>query len=326
MKAVVCTRHGGLELLELQDLPSPEPGAGQVLIRVYAAGVNFPDTLIIKGTYQAKPDLPFTPGGEVAGIVLKVGVGVSHVKSGDRVLAAMIWGAFAEEALAEAWRVHPIPIEMDFPVAAGFTLTYGTSYHALKDRAALRKGETLLVLGASGGVGLAAIEIGKALGARVIAAASSEEKLELCTLYGADAAINYERGDLRSQIKKLTDGGGVNVVYDPVGGRYTDPALRSMAWRGRYLVVGFASGEIPNIALNLPLLKGCAVLGVYWGAFCRAEPENNALNMEELFALFRQGKLKPHLSEVFPMDQTTEALNCLTGRVVKGKVIIEMRV
>lgn len=324
MRAIVCTRLGGPDLLEFQNLPSPATGPGQVLIRVHAAGVNFPDTLIIQGTYQAKPNLPFTPGGEVAGVVLKVGEGVAHVQPGDRVLAAMTWGAFAEEVVAEAWRVHAIPPEMDFPIAAGFTLAYGTSYHGLKDRAALQSGETLLVLGASGGVGLTAIEIGKAFGARVIAAASNDEKLALCVQHGADETINYEREDLRQRIKDLTEGRGVDVVYDPVGGRFADPALRGMAWRGRYLVVGFASGEIPKIPLNLLLLKGCSAVGVYWGAFCREEPDNNARNMDELFALFRQGHLKPHVSATFPLDQTSQALDTVVSRKVQGKVVIEI--
>jgi NADPH:quinone reductase len=324
LRAIVCTRLGGPELLELQELPSPEPGPGEVLIRVEAAGVNFPDTLIIQGTYQAKPALPFTPGGEVAGTVVKTGSGVSGLSVGDRVLAAMTWGAFAEEVLAEAWRVHPIPSEMDFVTAAAFTLTYGTSYHALKDRAALRSGETLLVLGASGGVGLAAVEIGKAFGARVIAAASTEAKLALCIDHGADETIDYERDDMRQRIKELTDGRGVDVVYDPVGGRFTDPALRGMAWRGRYLVVGFAAGDIPRIPLNLLLLKGCAAVGVYWGAFCRAEPDTNARNMEELFALFQKERLRPCVSATFPLKRTDLALESIAGRSVHGKIVIEM--
>lgn len=300
----------------------PGPDKQQVLIEVHAAGVNFPDTLIIEGKYQYKPEFPFSPGGEVAGIVRAVGSAVVGIAPGDRVLAPLGWGGYAEAALAEAWRVLKIPDEMDFDTASAFVLTYGTSHHALKDRAQLAPKETLLVLGAAGGVGLAAIEIGKAMGARVIAAASSDEKLQVCREHGADECINYGRDDLREAIKALTDNRGVDVVYDPVGGDLCDPALRGMAWNGRYLVVGFASGQIPAPPLNLPLLKGCALIGVFWGAFARKEPERNAANMVELFQWFRQGQVRPHICARYPLEQAAEAMRALANRQAKGKVIL----
>jgi NADPH2:quinone reductase len=325
MKAIVCRRHGPPETLALEELPSPIPGPTQVLIRVYAAGVNFPDTLVIRGSYQIKPDLPFTPGGEVAGVVIRVGREVKNVREGDRVLAAMAWGGFAEEALAEAWRVHVLPPEMDFVTAAGFTIAYATSYHALKDRARLQAGETMLVLGAAGGVGLAAIEIGKTMGARVIAAASSDEKLELCDKRGADHTIHYGRHDLRNRINEIAGEGGVDVVFDPVGGQFTNAALRSTAWKGRYLVVGFASGEIPSVPLNIPLLKGSSIMGVHWGAFCRNEPQNNSRNMDELFGLFIEQKVKPYIWSTFSLDRTGDAMTALLNRDARGKVVVEVR-
>jgi NADPH2:quinone reductase len=284
--------------------------------------VNFPDTLIIEGKYQFKPEFPFSPGGEVAGIVRAVGADVVGLAAGDRVLAPLGWGGFAEAVLAEAWRVLKIPDEMAFDTASAFVLTYGTSHHALKDRAQLAAGETLLVLGAAGGVGLAAIEIGKAMGARVIAAASSDDKLQVCREHGADECVNYGRDDLREAIKTLTDKGGVDVVYDPVGGDLCDPALRSMAWNGRYLIVGFASGTIPAPPLNLPLLKGCALVGVFWGAFARKQPERNAANMAELFEWFRQGRVRPHICARYPLEQAPEALRAVMNRRALGKVIL----
>ncbi|HEX4869274.1 MAG TPA: NADPH:quinone oxidoreductase family protein, partial [Moraxellaceae bacterium] len=252
MKAVLCKQHGLPETLVVEEVPSPVPGPKQVLIAVKACGVNFPDTLIIQNLYQFKPALPFSPGGELAGVVKAVGEGVKHLQAGQPVLAFTGWGGFAEEVLADAKQVVPLPPGVDMAVAAAFMMTYGTSFHALKDRAALQPGETLLVLGAAGGVGLAAIELGKKLGARVIAAASSAEKLAVCQAHGADELINYEAEDLRERIKALTGGKGVDVIYDPVGGKYAEPALRSIAWKGRYLVVGFAAGDIPKIPLNLP--------------------------------------------------------------------------
>lgn len=322
MKAVVCKRHGLPASLVLEEIPALMPGPQQVVIKVHATGVNFPDTLIIQGTYQFKPDLPFTPGGEVAGVILRVGSEVPNLHEGDRVLAPLGWGGFAEEALAEARRVLPIPAEMDFATASAFVLTYGTSHHALKDRARLQPGETLLVMGAAGGVGLAAIEIGKAMGARVIAAASSDDKLDFCREHGADEIIHYVRDDLRGRLKEITGERGVDVVYDPVGGSHSEPALRSTAWNGRYLVVGFAAGKIPSIPLNLPLLKGCSIIGVFWGAFARKEPLRNAENMRELFSWFQQGRVKPHICARYPLDRTADAMTAVMNRTAKGKVIV----
>jgi len=279
MKAVLCKQYGPPDTLTFEELPSPRAGAGEVVVAVKAASVNFPDVLIIQNKYQFKPPLPFSPGSELAGVVKEVGAGVTNVKAGDKVIAFTTYGAFAEEVKTEAGRPLPLPEGMDFASGAAFLLTYGTSDHALRDRGALKAGETLLVLGAAGGVGLAAIEIGKALGARVIACASSEEKLAVCRSHGADAGIDYANEDLRERIKALTDGRGVDVVYDPVGGPYTEPAFRSLAWRGRLLVVGFAAGEIPKLPLNLALLKGASVVGVFWGDFARREPREFATSV-----------------------------------------------
>lgn len=322
MKAVLCKAYGPPDSLVVEQRPSPVPGPGQVRVAVHACGVNFPDTLIIQGHYQFKPALPFSPGGEVAGVVQALGEGVTGVAVGDRVIAATTWGGYAEEALAEVSRVIPMPEGIDFPTAAAFTLTYGTSHHALKDRAQLRPGETLLVLGAAGGVGLAAVELGKVMGARVIAAASSDDKLALCRAKGADATINYAREDLRERIKALTDGRGIDVVYDPVGGDLAEPALRSMAWNGRFLVIGFAAGRIPSLPLNLPLLKGCAIVGVFWGAFTRQEPARNAANLQELLAWLREGRIRPHVAAVYPLERAADALNDLMHRRVQGKAVL----
>ncbi|MET1115271.1 MAG: NADPH:quinone oxidoreductase family protein [Comamonas sp.] len=322
MKAMLCRQYGPPESLQLEELPSLQPGPQQVVIAVAAAGVNFPDTLIIQGKYQYKPDMPFSPGGEVAGTIVRIGSEVTGLRPGDRVLAPLGWGGYAEEALAEAWRVLPIPAEMDFDTASAFALTYGTSHHALKDRARLRPGESLLVLGAAGGVGLAAIEIGKAMGARVIAAASTDDKLALCARHGADELIHYGRDDLRTRLKEIVGERGVDVVYDPVGGRLSEPALRSVAWNGRFLVVGFAAGDIPAIPLNLPLLKGCAILGVFWGAFARKQPEDNATNMRELFQWFREGRVRPYICARFPLAQAAQAMELVASRGARGKVVI----
>jgi NADPH2:quinone reductase len=322
MKAVLCKQYGPPESLTFEDLPSPRPGPGEAVVTVRAASVNFPDVLIIQNKYQFKPPLPFSPGSELAGIVKEVGAGVSGFKAGDKVIAFTTYGAFAEEVKTEASRLLPMPEGMDYPSAAAFLLTYGTSDHALRDRAALKAGETLLVLGAAGGVGLAAIEIGRALGARVIACASSEEKLAVCREHGADATINYANEDLRERIKALTDGRGVDVVYDPVGGPYTEAAFRSLAWRGRLLVVGFAAGEIPKLPLNLALLKGAAVVGVFWGDFTKREPQQFADSVRQLGRWFREGKLRPHVSQTFPLRQAAEALKLMAARQVKGKVVL----
>ena len=322
MKAVLCKELGPPEKLVVEDVPSPKPGKGQVVVSVKAAGVNFPDTLIIQGKYQFKAELPFSPGGEVAGVVKELGEGVSSVKPGDRVIASSTFGGFAEEIAIDADRLVAIPDAMDYVPASAFILTYGTSYHALRDRAQLKAGETLLVLGASGGVGIAAIQLGKAMGARVIAAASSDTKLAVCKDNGADELINYARDDLRTRVKAITAGRGVDVVYDPVGGPYSEPALRDMAWNGRFLVVGFAAGEIPKVPLNLALLKGCSIVGVFWGAFTRTEPERNRRNNEELMQLYLAGKIKPHIHATYPLARAAEALNEVLHKRVSGKVVL----
>ena len=322
MKAVLCKAFGPPESLVVEELASPKPGAGEVVISVKAASVNFPDVLIIQNKYQFKPPLPFSPGSELAGVVKAVGDGVTSVQPGDRVMAITGYGAFAEEVKTEARRLLPIPAGMDFPTAAAFGLTYATSEHALCDRGQLKAGETLLVLGAAGGVGLAAIEIGKALGARVIACASTDDKLAVCRQHGADDTINYAGEDLRERIKALTNGNGADVVYDPVGGPYTEPALRSIAWRGRLLVVGFAAGEIPRIPLNLTLLKGCSIVGVFWGEFTRREPQRFAEAMLRLGRWYAEGKLKPHVSETFPLERAADALTRMANRQVKGKIVL----
>jgi NADPH2:quinone reductase len=322
MKAVVCEKHGPPDSLVVKDLPSPRPGAGEVVVSVKAASVNFPDVLIIENKYQFKPPLPFSPGSELSGVVKEVGEGVSGWRPGDRVMAFTTYGAFAEEAKMEATRLARLPAKMSFEEGAAFVLTYGTSDHALRDRAALAAGETLLVLGAAGGVGVAAIEIGKALGARVIACASSEDKLAVCREHGADATINYASEDLRERIKALTEGRGPDVVYDAVGGAYTEPAFRSIAWRGRLLVVGFAAGEIPKLPLNLALLKGASVVGVFWGDFGRREAKQFAESLKQLATWYEQGKLRPHVSQTFPLAKVADALKLMAARKVKGKVVI----
>jgi len=303
-------------------LPSPRPGPGEAVVTVKAASVNFPDVLIIQNKYQFKPPLPFSPGSELAGVVKAVGEGVTAFKPGDPVIAFTTYGAFAEEVKTEAGRLLPMPEGMDFASAAAFLLTYATSDHALRDRGALAAGETLLVLGAAGGVGLAAIEIGKALGARVIACASSDDKLAVCREHGADALINYSAEDLRERIKALTEGRGVDVVYDPVGGPYSEPAFRSLAWRGRLLVVGFAAGEIPKLPLNLALLKGASVVGVFWGDFARREPRQFADSVRQLGRWYAEGRLRPHVAQTLPLARAADALKLMAGRQVKGKVVL----
>jgi NADPH2:quinone reductase len=322
MKAVLCKEWGLPGKLVVEDVPSPKAANGQVVVSVKACGVNFPDTLIIQGKYQFKPEMPFSPGGEVAGIVKEIGEGVTRVKAGDRVIAFNTWGGFAEEMVVDADRIIAMPSSMEFVPASAFVLTYGTSYHALKDRADIKAGETLLVLGAAGGVGLAAIQLGKAMGARVIAAASSDVKLKVCRDNGADEVINYGSEDLRGRIKALTAGKGVDVIYDPVGGPYSEPALRDMAWKGRFLVVGFAAGDIPKVPLNLTLLKGCSIVGVFWGAFTRNEPEHNRENNWELMAMYAAEKIKPHIHATYPLERAAEALNEVLNKRVTGKVVL----
>ena len=322
MKAVLCKQFGPPESLVIEEVPSPRPGPGEVVVSVKAASVNFPDVLIIQNKYQFKPPLPFSPGSELAGVVKEVGAGVTSFSPGDHVIAFTTYGAFAEEVKTEASRLLPMPQGMDFITGAAFLLTYGTSDHALRDRAALKPGETLLVLGAAGGVGLAAIEIGKALGARLIACASSKEKLEVCVSHGADATIDYASEDLRERVKALTEGRGVDVVYDAVGGQYTEPAFRSLAWRGRLLVVGFAAGEIPKLPLNLALLKGAAAVGVFWGDFAKREPRAFADSLRQLAAWFAEGRLRPHVSQTLPLEKAAEAIKLLASRQAKGKIVL----
>jgi len=322
MKAVLCKQYGPPDTLVIEDVESPVPGPGEVVVSMHAASVNFPDVLIIQNKYQLKPPLPFSPGSELSGVVKAIGEGVTRVKPGDRVIAFTGYGAFAEEVKTEEARLVPMPEGMDFPTGASFILTYGTSDHALRDRGDLKAGETLLVLGAAGGVGLAAVEIGKAVGARVIACASTDDKLAACRTHGADDTINYSTEDLRERIKIITGGRGVDVVYDAVGGAYTEPALRSTAWRGRLLVVGFAAGEIPKIPLNLTLLKGCSIVGVFWGDFTRREPQRFAEAMQRLGQWYVEGKLKPHISHTFPLERAAEALTMMANRQVIGKVVL----
>jgi NADPH2:quinone reductase len=324
VKAVVCKQFGPPESLAFEELASPTPGPGEVVVSVKAASVNFPDLLIIQNKYQFKPPLPFSPGSELAGVVKEVGQGVTAWRPGDRVIAFTTYGAFAEEAKTDAARLLPLPAAMDYVTGAAFLLTYGTSDHALRDRGALRRGETLLVLGAAGGVGLAAIEIGKALGARVIACASSDDKLAVCRSHGADAGIDYASQDLRERIQELTDGHGVDVVYDAVGGPYTEPAFRSLAWRGRLLVVGFAAGEIPRLPLNLPLLKGASAVGVFWGDFARREPREFSASVAQLARWYAEGRLRPHVSQTLPLERAAEAIGLLASRQAKGKVVLTM--
>ena len=322
MKAVLCKQFGPPDSLVIEELASPRAGPGEVVLSVKAASLNFPDVLIIQNKYQFKPPLPFSPGSELAGVVKEVGDGVQGVRPGDKVIAFTTYGAFAEEVKTEASRLVPLPEKMDFVTGAAFLLTYATTDHGLRDRGALAAGETLLVLGAAGGVGLAAIEIGKALGARVIACASSEDKLAVCRSHGADATINYAAEDLRERIKALTDGRGVDVVYDPVGGPYTEPAFRSLAWRGRHLVVGFAAGEIPKLPLNLALLKGASLVGVFWGDFARRQPKEFAQSVRQLGRWYAEGKLKPHVSQTLPLEKAAEALKLMAARQVKGKLVL----
>lgn len=324
MKAILCKEYGPADKLVIEEVPSPEVKGRGVKVRVKAAGLNFPDTLIIENKYQFKPPLPFSPGGEMAGEVIEVGEKVTRFKPGDRVAGLTGYGAFAQEVVVAEDNLLPVPDAMSDEKAAAFTMVYGTSYHALKQRANLQPGETLLVLGASGGVGLATVELGKAMGARVIAAASSAEKLAVAKEAGADELINYSEEPLKEAAKKLTKGKGVDVIYDPVGGDFTEQALRAMAWNGRHLIVGFAAGEIPKIPANLTLLKGCSVVGVFWGDFTRREPEVSAQNMVDLMKLFSEGKIDPKISAVYEFEDYVEALGALTGRKATGKVVLKV--
>ncbi|MET0654477.1 MAG: NADPH:quinone oxidoreductase family protein [Pseudoxanthomonas sp.] len=325
MKAIVCEAWGPPSSLRLRDLPTPVPGPTQVLVRTRVAAVNFPDALIVAGKYQFKPELPFSPGGELSGEIIAVGSEVERLAVGDKVVGITMFGAYAQEVLVEAANVLPLPraiSDEDLELAGSFVLTYGTSLHALKDRAQAQPGETLLVLGAGGGVGLAAVEIGKLLGMRVVAAASSEEKLAAARQLGADETIDYSNEDLRERIKQLTAGRGVDVVYDPVGSDLAEPALRSVGWRGRYLVVGFAAGDIPKIPANLLLLKGSSLVGVFWGEFLRREPALNAENMALLFSWLRERRIHPLISRRYPLSKASDALDTLLARKAVGKLVI----
>jgi NADPH2:quinone reductase len=322
MRAVRCHELTGPSGLRVDELPDPTPGSGEVLIDVRAAGVNFPDVLLSRGKYQFKAAPPFVPGGEAAGVVAAVGSGVTSVAPGDRVATTVIHGAFAEKIVVPEPTTVKLPDAVSFEVGAAILLTYATTLHALADRADLRRGETLLVLGAAGGVGQAAVELGKLLGARVIAAASTDEKVAFCKTRGADMGINYAREDLKERTKELTGSNGADVIYDPVGGPYAEPALRAIAWKGRYLVVGFAAGEIPKIPLNLVLLKGCQIVGVFWGAFAMRDIAKNHENAERIFAWVADKKLVPHIDAVLPFSEARAALERLERREVRGKLVL----
>ncbi|HEX2655257.1 MAG TPA: NADPH:quinone oxidoreductase family protein [Xanthobacteraceae bacterium] len=324
MKAILCTRFGGPSDLEMRDIPDPVPQPGEVVVKIVVAALNFFDTLIIAGKYQHKPPFPFSPAGEFAGHVETVGAGVTGFKVGDRVLGYSSWGAARERIAVDTDRLLKLPDGFDLDRAAGLTVTYGTTMHALRDRAKLESGETLAVLGAAGGTGLAAIELGKLMGARVIACASSADKLAFARSHGADDTINYAEEDLKEALRNRTDGRGVDVVYDPVGGPYAEAAVRAMAWGGRLLVVGFANGEIPKLPLNLVLLKSCDIVGVFWGAWIKREPQGHRANMEKLVQWCADGKLSAHVHAVYPLEQIADALNALTDRSVKGKVLLRI--
>ncbi len=326
MKAVICKSLDGIAGLEVGPWPDPEPGRGEVLVRVRAVALNFLDTLIIKGRYQEKPPLPFILGAEFSGFVEALGADVEGFRVGERVMGFAGWGACAELVSVPAARLTPVPVGLDDDIAAGLTVTYGTAMHGLLDRAELAPGETVAILGAAGGAGLAAVEVAKLLGARVIAVASSEEKRALARAHGADQCLGESESgqDLKAALKALTDGKGVDVVYDCVGGAASEAALRATAWGGRFLIVGFASGEVPRIALNLLLLKGAAMLGVYWGAFLERDPARHRANMERVLAWCRAGDLKPHIGARLPLERTAEALALIEGRKAQGKIVVTM--
>ena len=322
MHAWLCENPIGVDALSWKELPTPQPGAAEVLIEIQAASLNFPDLLIVQNKYQMKPDLPFVPGSEYAGVVRAVGEGVKGLQVGTKVACLSGTGGFGTHTLAPAKLCMPLPESFPAVDAAAFIMTYATSHHALIDRGQLKAGETVLVLGAAGGVGTAAIQIAKAVGARVIAAASTAEKCALCTAQGADATINYGTENLRDAIRTLTDGKGPDVVYDPVGAELTEPAFRAIAWRGRYLVIGFAGGPIPSLPLNLPLLKGASVVGVFWGDFARREPQANAVMMAELAHWYAQGRIKPVIDCTMPMAELKAAYARMGSRAVMGKLVM----
>ncbi len=324
MKALLCTRYGTPDDLEIADIADPEPGPGEAVVRIAAAALNFFDTLIIAGKYQFKPEMPFSPAAEFAGTVERLGQGVTSLKVGERVLGYAVYGAARERIALAADRLVPIPDAVDDEHAAGICVTYGTTLYALKDRAKLQPGETLAVLGASGGVGLAAIELGKLMGARVIACASSAEKVAFAREHGADEGIDYKAEDLKDALRRLTDGRGADVIYDPVGGAYSEAALRSIAWYGRFLVVGFAAGEIPKLPLNLVLLKSCDVQGVFWGSWIERDRAGHRANTEQLLTWVAEGRLKPHLHAVYPLAEAAAALKAIAARKVMGKVVLKV--
>jgi NADPH2:quinone reductase len=324
MKAVLCKEFGPPGALSVEQVAEPELAAGQVRIGVKACGINYPDLLMIAGKYQVQPQMPFSPGAELAGDVIEVADDVDNIRPGKKVVCATGFGGMAEEICVDAKSVILLPDGIDYVPAAAFLLTYGTAYHALKQRARLQGGESLVVLGAAGGVGLAAVEVGKMLGATVIAAASSDEKLALAAEYGAAQLINYSETGLKDRIKELTAGQGADVIYDPVGGELFEQCLRAVAWGGRLLVIGFASGQIPKVPVNLPLLKGTSIVGVFWGRFTKEEPQLNAKNTAELFRLLHEGKLKPHVSAVFPLEQASAALQTVADRRATGKIVVKI--
>ena len=323
MKALLCTRYGTPDDLELADIPDPQPRPGEAVVRIAAAALNFFDTLIIAGKYQYKPDMPFSPAAEFAGTVESIGEGVVSFKAGDRVLGYSGYGAARQRIALAAERLVKLPPALDFDRAAGICVTYGTTLYALKDRAQLKSGETLAVLGASGGVGLAAVELGKLMGARVIACASSPEKLDFAKKHGADVGIDYAKEDLKDALRAATGGKGADVIYDPVGGPYAEAALRSIAWEGRFLVIGFAAGDIPKLPLNLVLLKSADVRGVFWGAWIARDPAGHRANTEQLLSWVADGKLSSHVHAVYPLTEATAALKAIASRKVMGKVILK---
>ena len=333
MKALLCKEFGPPETLSYEEVDDPVISPGKVIVDIYSASVNFPDVLIIEDKYQFKPSLPFSPGGEASGIISEIGEGVDGFIVGDRVIVSAGWGCFVEKILVDPSALTSIPDSMDFDTAASFLMTYGTSHHALKDRADLKKGDSLLVLGAAGGVGLAAVEIGNAIGAHVIAAASTEEKVQICRDHGAKDGLVYKTGSLdrdeqkslSNQIKDLTAGLGANVIYDPVGGDYAEPSLRAIAWEGRYLVVGFAAGYIPKIPLNLALLKGCQIVGVFWGAFKAQFQDQHNDNVADLLKMYDDGHLKPHISGVYDLSNGAKAIKDLAERKAKGKIVVKVK-
>ena len=324
MKAILCKEFGTPETLVFEEIETPTPKDDEVLLSVKACSVNFPDTLIIQGKYQFRPEFPFSPGSDVAGIVEKIGEKVSHLKIGDEVVGFVPFGGYAEKAIVKAKDCFPKPKGMSMVNASAFLLAYGTSYHALKDRANLQEGETILILGASGGVGLTALELSKLMGAKVIAAASTDEKLALCKEFGADELINYTKESIKDKVKELTNGKGVDVIYDPVGGHFSELALRAISWKGRHLVIGFANGEIPKIPINLTLLKGASIVGVFWGAFAQKEPEKSLANIKQLLTWFSTGKLKPYIDKTYSLKDAPNALQDMMNRKVKGKIVIDM--